>query len=70
MLSTSAIAAEEDEIASIQITGAICKILSPDKKTSESCSDLTERALVGELSVDEQESRSKNLLKEKGIKIK
>lgn len=69
MLNKSA-TANEDEITSIQITGAICKIMSPDKKTDKSCSDLTESALVGEISVDEQELRSKNLLKNKGIKIK
>jgi len=62
--------ANDEEITSIQITGAICKILSPDKETDKKCFDLTERALVGEISLDEQESQSKNLLKEKGITIK
>ena len=62
--------ANEDEIVSIQITGAICKIMSPDKKTSNKCSELTERALVGDLSVKEQELQSKLILKEKGINVK
>lgn len=70
MLNKSVTANNEEEITSIQITGAICKIMSPDKETSVSCSDLTERALVGEISIDEQESQSKKLLKDKGIMIK
>ncbi len=70
MLNKSVTANNEEEIASIQITGAICKIMSPDKETDNICSDLTERALVGEISVDEQEKQSKNLLKDKGITIK
>jgi len=70
MLNKSVTANNEEEILSIQITGAICKIMSPDKDTDVSCSDLTERALIGDLSIDEQESRSKELLKDKGITIK
>ncbi len=69
MQKASATANDEAEIISIQITGAICKILSPDKETDQACYDLTERALVGEISIDEQEKSSKNLLKNKGIKI-
>ncbi len=69
MPSTS-VTVNEDEITSIQITGAICKIMSPDKETDKSCSDLTEMAIVGEISVDEQESRSKELLKSKGVSVK
>lgn len=70
MPNKSVTANNDDEIASIQITGAICKIMSPDKETDNICSDLTERALIGEISIDEQESQSKKLLKEKGIMVK
>lgn len=68
MQSTS-VDANEEEIISAQITGAICKILAPDKETIKSCSELTERALIGDLSLDEQEKSSKELLKSKGVKI-
>lgn len=58
-----------EEILSAHITEAICKILAPDKDTIKSCSDLTKRALTGDLSLDEQEQSSKELLKSKGVKI-
>lgn len=70
MLNKSVTASNDEEITSIQITGAICKILSPDKETNKICSNLTESALIGEISIDEQESQSKKLLKDKGIMIK
>lgn len=70
MPNKSVTANNEEEITSIQITGAICKIMSPDKETDNKCSDLAERALVGEISANEQEKSSKDLLKSKGITIK
>lgn len=65
----SATANQDNELTSIKITGAICKILSPDKSSIETCNVLEEKALFGEISIQEQEIQSKSMLKNKGINV-
>ncbi len=63
------VTATDEELISIKITGTICKIMSPDKKSVKSCDILEERALLGEISVQDHKDASNLLLKNKGINV-
>lgn len=59
------VTADDKELIDIEVTGAICKILSNNKKEQEICQEMKESALIGNIDINSLKNHVKMMKDDK-----